>query len=66
MANEHTYHGTEMEIAFLSDIGFHTSKGFSREVLLKNYIRAAKERTEWGNIDKKACVDYATNLIGAV
>lgn len=66
MANEHTYHGTEMEKDFITDLGHHTDKGFDREMLLENYIAAAKNRTEWGRIDKVACLKYANRLLEAI
>jgi hypothetical protein len=64
MANEHTYHGTEMEISFLTDIGHHTDKHLNRTMLLENYIASARKRVDWGRIDKLACLRYADQLLG--
>lgn len=65
MANEHAYHGTEMEIDFLTDLGHHTEHNFDRTVLLKNYIETAWNRDHWGRIDKLACLKYAQQLLEA-
>lgn len=65
MANEHAYHGTEMEIDFLTDLGHHTEHNFDRAMLLKNYIETAKYRVNWGKINMVTCVKYAQQLLEA-
>lgn len=56
-------HGTIQEIEFLDNLGFHSDNGFDRAMLLKNYIDAARTRTDWDKIDRAAVLTHADRLL---
>lgn len=54
---------TSDEIQFLETLGRHSKSNAVRQDLLENYIRAAKERNEWGRVDKDAILYEARQMM---
>ncbi len=60
--NEESY-TTKREKEFLKFLGLHWGKKSSRAVLLRKYLKAAKKRINWGDIDSKEVIAYAKALL---
>lgn len=63
---------TRDEVGFILGLGSHCEGAHSslrewrirdRKTLLRQYIRAANNRVEWGAVDKEACVTMAATLL---
>lgn len=52
-------YGTTQELQFIRGLGTHCIDNAPREKLLSNYIKGAKNRVNWGDIDKKRVLDFA-------
>ncbi len=53
---------TNSELNFLQNIGSY-SKQTNRIKCLKGYIESAKNRVNWGEIDKKITIKFAKKLL---
>jgi hypothetical protein len=59
---------TKDEIAFLVNLGTHATFMTQRTVpdrktLLRRYIKAARQRKVWDEIDREACLEMAATLL---
>ncbi len=56
-------HTTEQEIKFIEGLGKFSLQGqgkiISRPELLRGYIKASKDRTDWGDVDQEQAVQAA-------
>ena len=60
---------TKHEIQFLTNLGFHSLPlGHARDPikLLKNYIKAAEKREEWGGMNPLTITRYAKSLLDSI
>lgn len=60
--NSHNVYSTDSEIIFLYNIGNY-SKNCNRIKCLEGYIKSAKNRVNWGIIDKHRVIKLAKDLL---
>ena len=65
MANQVRVWDTSKELSYLHGIGNHAvpTTPITRIQLLKNYLKAAAKRVDWGYIDKATVVEAAKRLL---
>ena len=59
-------HSTQDELAFIEGLGSWRDKPGQDEMLMENYLIAARKRKSWKGIDKKECVRLATHLLSVI
>jgi hypothetical protein len=59
-------HRTVQEIAFLSRIGAWATTGLLRKTLLRRYVKAARQRHDWGAIDPVAVIAHANEQLACI
>jgi len=55
--------GTKKEIDFLKGIGTHNNPPKSRQRCLIGYLRASRQRYDWGAINKRQVIEFAEYLL---
>lgn len=48
---------TRNELDFVAGLGRHGRARESRQVLLRRYLEAARQRVEWGNVESEIVID---------
>lgn len=65
-------HSTQDELDYIEHIGSWSDekarkgKVWPAEMLMENYLIAARKRKSWKGIDKKECVRLATHLLSVI
>ena len=59
-------HSTQDELAFIEGLGSWRDIPGKDELLMENYLIAARKRMNWGLVDKKECVRLATHLLSVI
>ena len=58
------FHGTRLELQYLTGLGSHGEHDKDRKALLKKYLEAAKLRTNWVGVDKDLVLAHCWRMIG--